>query len=759
MILSIKIQVDSILIRITKIRSLPHKSTIIYSFIYILQQQTCQMVYISEILSDLSFDKSHDEQQPFPSKTPLSSLPLIITTEATAAPTTSTTALAKTTPTAVILPGVPINSPSSSISSTQTGEEQIHTITKMDEVEISHIHALSLAYSLYHLYQNKVGTDVTIQCNNELFEVHSFVLCHASPYFKQILHGIHPEKDVINLDERNYAPKIEAEALTCIIESLYTGMVDHSHHCQNLNKDNVTSILVAAYHLQFHHAYDTCINYMLRNINYDNCLTYWLSGKFCESNKVQEKALGIIGRHFYIIQSTKTFLGLRYQTVSDLLLGDSLQVPNEIVVYEATIAWVQHDVTNRKALLYRLLDVHRMSYLPAFYLLNVVGKEPLIQNCLDAFSVYSNAIKLKLGQDCDFPNANVDRYITLQQKKRHHFIHGIIGKIERMMNRFEPVGFDTDVDEHERLKKVESDCQAIIDASSSSIDKNVENEEETNTLEIVVAKEKHKPSDEEVMETNNPSNAFLEIVQSNKRQQTSNSEEQRIKTKSPPPSKLQIVVVKDIVVAKGHHRRSSSEERYANISSPSKKIKVCQKAPESSPNAIIRKSPKKFEFTNYDDDIASLATEVTKNRSLHNEKKNNLMSLKMTNNRNVRDKSLFKHKRRRDMGGEEEGQNRVNGGEYSPESKQKIDHDKLRSNLTMADKAKRRAPNNATNAGKKLQHRRRSLVDRHRQGKKNLPSEKQDTTTTHTGSITDNFCDMSVPPSYCCSYNTGRKDI
>ena len=253
------------------------------------------MVWITEILSDLSFDKSvedglthdnllnqnikkndhHQSQADSQSCTPSSSLsfPANITTPIAVPPLSNTAVDAPAES-----PASPFNSSTTSSQrhshpngNCQDNNENVNaenTVT-MDKIEISPIHALSLAYNLYHLYINSVGTDVTIQCSNRsTFQVHSFILCHASPFFKQLLHGIHPPpQGIINLDEMDFVPIIEPFALKCIIESCYTGMLDH-----HLDNDNVTTILLAAYHLQCHHAYHTCVNYMLHHINYDNCL-------------------------------------------------------------------------------------------------------------------------------------------------------------------------------------------------------------------------------------------------------------------------------------------------------------------------------------------------------------------------------------------------------------------------------------------------------------------------------------------------------
>ena len=303
--------------------------------------------------------------------------------------------------------------------------------------EIAPIHAISLASNLYKLYKDGVATDINVVCQEHTYQLHSTVLIHGSQYFRRVL--LNKEKAKIDDDDDDdddnnqvnhnqrpatfnleFNPPIEPSTFEIVLESLYTGMV------RNMTQDNITSLLEAYYHLDIEYAYDACVQFMLRRLDMDNCLTYWLAGKFCHSAQVQDKAIGLMGRHLKSFYMTTELLELQSFTIIEILQQDTLQVPNETIVFEAAMAWIKYDEQSRAIEISNLLDVVRMTYLPAFYLVNVVGKEDLIENDRNAMAKYSKALKLKLA----------DRH-SEHVTPRHHSIHGVRGGLEKMKKQIE----------------------------------------------------------------------------------------------------------------------------------------------------------------------------------------------------------------------------------------------------------------------------------------------------------------------------------
>mmetsp|Transcript_1644 Transcript_1644/g.2363 ORF Transcript_1644/g.2363 Transcript_1644/m.2363 type:complete len:483 (+) Transcript_1644:49-1497(+) len=283
--------------------------------------------------------------------------------------------------------------------------------------EIAPIHAISLASNLLNLYNKGIATDVVVICENETFKLHSAVLIHGSQYFRTVLdfQEYDPDEE-IRLD---FTPSIQPNIFRAIVESLYTGIV------RNMNFKNISSLLEASYHLDIEHSYNACVNYMISNIDHDNCLEYWLSAKLCQSTKVKNKAIGLIGRHLDSFSSSDIFLGLQSHTVLEILKDEKLLVSTEKSVYEAAMAWIKYDEEERVGELSSLLDTVRLTYLPVFYLVNVVGKEDMIENDPVSMSKYSKALKLKLGNS----HGGI--------KRRHNPVHGAWSNVEIMKKKSE----------------------------------------------------------------------------------------------------------------------------------------------------------------------------------------------------------------------------------------------------------------------------------------------------------------------------------
>jgi len=270
-------------------------------------------------------------------------------------------------------------------------------------------HAISLANHLVYLYNNKSVTDISVKCGDETFDLHSPVLSHGSGYFRRVFAN-DPSEIVLE-----FTPSIEASVFRIIVESLYMGQV------KNITEENVTMVLEASYNMQVQIAMDACVEFMLDHLDHENCLNYWLSARHCDNKKIQKEAIGLIGRHLSKISQLATFLNLQSFTILEVLGDDNLQVSSEVQVYEAAMAWLKCEPETRKCELSRLLDVIRLSLLPVDYLVNIVGKEDLIEENSETMKQYSTALRMQLGGG-----------ESKAVKPRHNVIHGMRGEYERV---------------------------------------------------------------------------------------------------------------------------------------------------------------------------------------------------------------------------------------------------------------------------------------------------------------------------------------
>merc|ERR1719162_853562 len=159
---------------------------------------------------------------------------------------------------------------------------------------------------------------------------------------------------------------------------------------------------------------------MIRHLDTENCLQYWLSARLCDNKKVKDAAIGLIGRHLDLVSKTPLFLALEADVMVEILSDDELQVPSEVHAYESAMGWLKYDSEGRRKHLSDVLNSIRLDLLPVNYLVNVVGKEDMIEENSSAMSKYSGALKCKLGG------------VKTNVKSRHNVMHRMRGDYEKM---------------------------------------------------------------------------------------------------------------------------------------------------------------------------------------------------------------------------------------------------------------------------------------------------------------------------------------
>ena len=275
------------------------------------------------------------------------------------------------------------------------------------------LYTLQLAAQLREMYQSKTLCDIAITCGSKRFDFQKVVLSCGSGYFRNLL------KDDPTCREHilTFEPAIQPETFEIVAESLYTGAIT------KIDYETSIPLLRAAYFLDVPHATAQCTELLLHELDQDKCLEIWKAARFCSNDALLVASTAMIGRHLPTVTSMDLFLDLPIEEVVDLLSSDGLEVPNEMVVYEAVIAWIKHDTANREGLLVQVLNVVRFPYLSRRYLTKTVATESLIQSNHDAMHMYSKAMRFKLAwgrfEEGDEP-----------VKRRDHFKYQLQGGYE-----------------------------------------------------------------------------------------------------------------------------------------------------------------------------------------------------------------------------------------------------------------------------------------------------------------------------------------
>jgi len=280
--------------------------------------------------------------------------------------------------------------------------------------EFDGLYSLQLASQLRELYRSKTLCDIKIDCDGQTFDFQRVILSCGSGYFRRLLE----EDPTMSAHKLQFDPTIDPATFDVIAESLYTGAVTR------INYETSIPLLKAAFFLEVEHATAQCTEFLLSELDDDNCLEIWKAARFCSSDKLLVASSAMIGRHLPTVVSTDLFVDLPTAMLIDLLSNDGLEVPNEMVVYEAAIAWTRHDTSNREGLLAQVLKVVRFPYLSKKYLTEVVATEELIMSNHDAMHMYSRAMRYKLA-------GRKFAHDETPAKRRDHIKYEIHGGYER----------------------------------------------------------------------------------------------------------------------------------------------------------------------------------------------------------------------------------------------------------------------------------------------------------------------------------------
>ncbi|CAH2092512.1 unnamed protein product [Euphydryas editha] len=137
------------------------------------------------------------------------------------------------------------------------------------------------------------------------------------------------------------------------------------------------SVLSAASLLQVCGVRARCCAFLAAALSPDNALGIRAFADLHACAELADCASRFIERHFVEVLETEEFLALEADTLASLLDSDRLTVPNEEVILDAVIRWMQHDPEARRARLGALLEHVRLPLLPQDALVARAAAEPL----------------------------------------------------------------------------------------------------------------------------------------------------------------------------------------------------------------------------------------------------------------------------------------------------------------------------------------------------------------------------------------------
>jgi len=213
---------------------------------------------------------------------------------------------------------------------------------------------------LRELRNNTELCDVTLVAGGYEVRAHRALLAASSPYFNAMFTGFEEKNQ-----ERVKLVDVDPHALSILVNYVYTATVD-------VTEANVQTLLPAANLLQLIDVRDACCEFLAAQLHPTNALGI---KSFADRHGCQDLynlSHQYIESHFTEVLSNDEFIELESNEVANLISSDTISVCSEEKIYEAALAWVQHDPTERGKNLPQVMEHVRFPLLSREYLVQRV---------------------------------------------------------------------------------------------------------------------------------------------------------------------------------------------------------------------------------------------------------------------------------------------------------------------------------------------------------------------------------------------------
>lgn len=150
---------------------------------------------------------------------------------------------------------------------------------------------------------------------------------------------------------------VTGDVLQSLIQFCYTGSLE-------LSGNTAEQLLSTACRLQLLDAVSLCCTFLKRQLDPSNCLGIALFADHLNCDSLMTVAMEYTHKHFEQVCGNQEFLQLNADILARLLVSDGLAVPSEEVVFNAVVAWMEHDSEARSKRMPELLPLIRLPLLP-----------------------------------------------------------------------------------------------------------------------------------------------------------------------------------------------------------------------------------------------------------------------------------------------------------------------------------------------------------------------------------------------------------
>ncbi|KAL9955659.1 hypothetical protein ACROYT_G037012 [Oculina patagonica] len=210
------------------------------------------------------------------------------------------------------------------------------------------------------------------------FKAHRNVLLKASPFFEKLLNSDMKEskEGVVRLE------MFGESVMAATLEFIYTG------HVQILAEDNARDLIVMADYLFLQKLKSLVEGIIAQKLNTFNCIsTYYFSERYqCEELLSKTKKFILVNFSAVYAANREVVLNMSSKEVEMCISSDEIDVSAEEDVFKFMLAWIDHDITERKKYFAELFRQVRLVYISRDFLNSDVVTNDLVKDnegCLD----------------------------------------------------------------------------------------------------------------------------------------------------------------------------------------------------------------------------------------------------------------------------------------------------------------------------------------------------------------------------------------
>ena len=247
-------------------------------------------------------------------------------------------------------------------------------------------HSRHLLEAIGMLRRQRELCDVALLVGSRKIFAHRIVLSACSPYFRAMFTGELAESRQAEVSLRD----IDEAAVESLIDFCYTAQI-------TVEECNVQALLPAACLLQLVEIQDVCCEFLKRQLDPSNCLGIRAFADTHACRELLKVADKFTQHNFQEVMESEEFLLLPFNQLVDIISSDELNVRSEEQVYQAVVAWVRHNLPERRHQLGTVLAHVRLPLLNPKFLVGTVGADLLVRsddNCRDLVDEAKNYLLL-----------------------------------------------------------------------------------------------------------------------------------------------------------------------------------------------------------------------------------------------------------------------------------------------------------------------------------------------------------------------------